>query len=306
MLTYSTNPDQIIPVEGNGIASFLSQDIKNVDWTTVQSFGEEWTKFSEFDQDELRRIGQQYFDIVPADALDENTLALDVGCGTGRWSSFLAPKVKFIEAIDPSKAVLVAHKALSKYGNVRVTQASVDTAPFPNSSFDFVFSLGVLHHIPDTSAAMKAAVAKLKPGGWFLVYLYYDFENRGLLFRALFQCVNIVRRIICRLPSKLKFFICDLIGLFVYWPVSRVSKIFGFFGVSETTIRKIPLSFYANKSLTVMLNDSLDRFGTPLEQRFSRAKIKEMMSDCGLGDIRFSDKEPFWHAVGRKRPQAKG
>ena len=64
--------------------------------------------------------------------------------------------------------------------------------------------------------------------------------------------------------------------------------------------KKVPLSYYSDKSFWIMKNDALDRFGTPLEQRFSRQEIEEMMLSCGLKNITFSEKEPYWHAVGQR------
>ena len=62
----------------------------------------------------------------------------------------------------------------------------------------------------------------------------------------------------------------------------------------------LPLAAYRNHSFYIMRNDALDRFGTPLEQRFSRAQIEEMMRAAGLEDVRFHDGVPFWCAVGSK------
>jgi hypothetical protein len=64
---------------------------------------------------------------------------------------------------------------------------------------------------------------------------------------------------------------------------------------------RVPLSLYRDKSLYVMRNDALDRFGTPLEQRFTRAEIESMMRAGGLERITFSDEPPFWCAVGYRR-----
>ena len=63
---------------------------------------------------------------------------------------------------------------------------------------------------------------------------------------------------------------------------------------------KIPLSYYSNKSFNVIRNDSLDRFGTPLEQRFSKKQIEKMMHEAGLHDIKFSNNQPYWHVIGQK------
>ena len=232
--------------------------------------------------------------------LNKDSYVLDMGCGTGRWTRYAAHKAGFVEAIDPSKAVISASKLLGDLDNIRISQAEVSNIPFEDNSFDFVFSLGVLHHIPDTQNAMQQTVAKLRPGGHFLVYLYYALDNKGFLFKTIFYLSNLIRLVVCGLPAGLKKFTCDLLAIVFYLPFVLVSKVvFALFG--EKAIKNIPLSFYHNKSWNIIRNDSLDRFGTPLEQRFSKVEITEMMENCGLVDIVFSENTPFWHAVGRKK-----
>jgi hypothetical protein len=63
---------------------------------------------------------------------------------------------------------------------------------------------------------------------------------------------------------------------------------------------KIPLSSYKDKSFNIIRNDSLDRFGTKLEHRFSKDEIIDMMTKCGLTDIVVSPNMPYWHAIGKK------
>lgn len=297
---YQFPPLKQIPYKDSFIASFLDELKGNVDTKTVESFGEEWEHFHAFSDIELKKIGDEYFDIVDDSKLNRNAVVLDVGCGSGRWSRYIAPKVKQVEAIDPSKAVFAAADLTKDCGNVRVTQASADHIPFPDNSFDFVFSLGVLHHIPDTRKAMQACVNKLKPGGHFLVYLYYNLENRSAFFKLLFSIVNIQRKIISSLPDFLKRLSCSLIAFFIYWPFARLSLLMKKLG-SSSFYKRVPLSYYHDKSFYIMRNDALDRFGTPLEQRFSKAQINEMMESCGLTEIVFSEKAPYWHAVGKKK-----
>ena len=66
-------------------------------------------------------------------------------------------------------------------------------------------------------------------------------------------------------------------------------------------VQNIPISSYRNSSLYTMKTDALDRFGTKLENRFTKKEIKIMMNDCGLKNIKFSDEFPFWVAVGEKK-----
>ena len=63
----------------------------------------------------------------------------------------------------------------------------------------------------------------------------------------------------------------------------------------------IPLSTYKKTSFYTMRTDALDRFGTRLEQRFTKKEIHSMMIDAGLTDIEFSNKVPFWTALGYKK-----
>ena len=63
----------------------------------------------------------------------------------------------------------------------------------------------------------------------------------------------------------------------------------------------LPLSFYKYSSFYTMRTDSLDRFGTKLEKRYTRKSMQELMIDSGLENIKFSETEPFWVAVGYKK-----
>ena len=299
MIEYASAPDGWIELSGGRVARFNTGSGANIDLETVASFGEEWTKFDRFSDSEIQRIGDEYFDVVTAAMLPAEATALDLGCGGGRWSRYVASRCAFVEAVDPSDAVLVAHSVTRDLANVRVTKASVDTLPFPDDSFDFILCLGALHHIPDTAAALERAVQKLRPGGWMLLYIYYALENRGLGYRLLFGTADLLRRVVSRLPGPLKRLSCDVLAVIVYLPLVALAGAVGML-LGSRAAEDVPLHYYSGKSWRVMRNDALDRFGTPLEQRFSRAEIAEMMTQGGLEDLRFSDRMPMWHAVGRK------
>ena len=133
MMQYDPNPDKVIDVNGSSLAVF--DPGQNIDRNTVESFGDEWSLFDSFDEDELQRIGKMYFPIL-LPHLTRQTNLLDAGCGTGRWSKFLSSYVGFIEAIDPSIAVFSAQKLLKEVKNVRVTQAGIGNIPFADNAFD--------------------------------------------------------------------------------------------------------------------------------------------------------------------------
>lgn len=275
-------------------------EMENIDESVVEDFGAEWTRFdqSELDEAELQKIWESYFAVFPWDDLPTDPVGLDVGCGSGRWARFTAPHVGKLICIDPSSAVEVARRNLSEFDNCEVLQASVDTMPVEDGTMDFAYSLGVLHHVPDTALAVKKCVQKLKPGAPFLLYLYYRFDNRPRWFRAVWWASDILRRATCRLPGSAKTLVADGIALSVYLPLSRLSATLEQQGMD---VSNIPLSAYRDKSFYTLRTDALDRFGTRLEQRFERSEIEEMMRAAGLEKIRFSDESPYWCASGYRK-----
>ncbi|CAN5190397.1 hypothetical protein BH11BAC5_BH11BAC5_04950 [soil metagenome] len=296
---FNTAPIEEIKGKEKTVYIFDERQSSNIDESVVTSFGEEWQKFSNFNEKDINQFGDEYFDIADATILNKDTYVLDVGCGSGRFSRYLSSRVGFIEVMDPSEAIWAAEKLLSGVKNVRLINASAESIPFTDNTFDLVMSIGVLHHIPDTQMAMKKCVSKVKPGGHFFVYLYYNLDNRGFIFRSIFKVVSLVRTIVSSMPSGIKKFICDLLAVIVYLPMVFLGKILEKVGAKALAV-KMPLSYYQDKSFFIIRNDALDRFGTKLEHRFSKQQIQMMMEACGLSNVRFSDNKPYWHAIGKK------
>ena len=278
----------------------MTNRLKNLDAATVKSFGDEWSRFDQsvLPQAEAQRIFDEYFAVFPWDKLSKDSTGFDMGCGTGRWAKLMAPRVGHLHCIDPSSALVVAKVALTSAANVTFHQASVDENPLPPNSQDFGYSLGVLHHVPDTAGAIRACVEMLKPGAPLQLYLYYAFDNRSVWFKLAWRCSDLMRRAVCKLPATLKHLVTDILAVLVYYPLARFSLLAGRMGLA---IESIPLSYYRNHSFYTMRTDARDRFGTPLEHRFTRKEITVMMDAAGLGELHFSDRAPYWCAVGIKR-----
>lgn len=272
----------------------------NIDELTVEGFGEEWSAYDQtlLSNAELSQLFDRYFGIFPFDELGPVAEGFDLGCGSGRWASLVAPRVGRLHCIDPSdKALSVARRRLANASNVEFHQASVDSIPLADASQDFGYSLGVLHHIPDTQAALASCVSKLKPGAPFLVYLYYSLDNRPAFYRLLWRASDAGRSLISRLPFRLRKATTTLLAALVYFPLARGAALLEAGGMN---VEQLPLSAYRRSSFYTMRTDALDRFGTRLEQRFSRSEIQAMMEACGLRDVVFSEEVPYWVACGRK------
>jgi len=272
----------------------------NKDQKTVDGFGDEWERFdqSQLSEDEHQDLFNRYFSIFPWGELPENSSGFDMGCGSGRWAKLLAPRVGTLHCIDPSSALDVARRNLADEPNCNFHAKGVAEEILPHGSQDFGVSLGVLHHVPDTAAGIKACVNMLKPGAPFLLYLYYALDNRPFWFRSIWLASNVFRLIISKLPNKLRYGVSQVIAYFAYWPLARLAYFFESCGASKSFVDTFPLSTYRALSFYTMRTDALDRFGTRLEQRFTKKQIRTMMQDAGLAEISFSEENPYWVAVG--------
>jgi SAM-dependent methyltransferase len=280
------------------LAEAAAPHARNADPETVAGFGEEW---AEYDQSgasaaELREIWEGYFRVFPWDALPADAQGFDLGCGSGRWARLVAPRVGRLHCIDASaQALEVARRNLAGQPNCAFHHASVDAIPLADGSMDFGYSLGVLHHVPNTAAGLRSCVAKLKRGAPFLLYLYYAFDNRPAWFRAVWRASETLRARVSRMPHRRKVRVTRAVAAGVYWPLARAARLMERAGMN---VESVPLSAYRHRTLYSMQTDALDRFGTRLEQRFTRAEMEAMMRAAGLRDVRFNTGEAFWTAVG--------
>jgi SAM-dependent methyltransferase len=270
----------------------------NYDASVVEGFGSEWQRFDQraLDQAEALDLFNRYFAIFPWASLPPHAVGFDAGCGSGRWARFVAPRVGTLHCVDASPDALgVAAHNLSAFSNCRLHLATIDSMPLADGTCDFGYSLGVLHHIPDTRSALRACVRKLKPGAPFLMYLYYAFDNRPAWFRIVWRISDCARVVLSRCPFRVKSAICDLAAAVVYLPLARGAKLAERVGAR---VEHVPLSAYRHRSFYVMRTDALDRFGTRLERRFTRDEMRQMMEEAGLSEVRFRDSAPYWVAVG--------
>jgi len=274
----------------------------NANQEVIRHFGKEWSSFDNINRpwDDLQKEFNGYFSIFPWNKLSKDSEGFDAGCGSGRWAKLFLERlnVKKLNCIDPSSAIDVAKNQLKGFTNVEFFIRLIDDMPLKDNSQDFGYCLGVLHHIPDTEGAMRKCVDKLKSGAPFLVYMYYNFENRPWWFRGIWRISDLMRRCICHLPHKLKILVTNLIAMFVYWPLARFALILE---KLHLPYKNVLLSAYRYGAFYNMKNCALDRFGTCLEKRYSKSDIVCLMTKCGLKDISFSDDPDVnWVAIGYK------
>jgi 2-polyprenyl-3-methyl-5-hydroxy-6-metoxy-1,4-benzoquinol methylase len=274
------------------------QDDENANYRLIEDFGDEWQRFNFLDgksNQDLDRQFTAYTSILDFDLFkNNNALVVDMGAGSGRWTERLLPYFSNIVAIEPSnKAVEILKKRFNGANRVKIEKATVKHNSIIDNSADLIISLGVLHHLPNTQEALIDCFRKIKPGGYLLCYLYYNLENKSAIYRAIFHLSNFIRIIISKLPKRIKLLVCYLIALTIYWPMARISKVATKFGVDNSNL---PLHQYADFPFVFLKNDALDRFGTRIENRFSKVEIEYMLEQAqfNIRTLKFSESEPFY------------
>jgi ubiquinone/menaquinone biosynthesis C-methylase UbiE len=274
---------------------------ENLDSETVESFGNQWKRYHQGDADfkEQEFLFDRYFSLVDWNNLPQDAVGFDAGCGTGRWAVLAAEKLGHLHCIDAShEALAVAKENLKHLSNCSYHECSIESMPIEKGSLDFGYSLGVLHHMPNTQQALSDCIEFLKPGAPFLVYLYYNFDNKPKLYSYLWMLSEIIRKTVTSLPINIRNAACSVIAATIYWPLAKISWLAEKLSLNT---QSWPLSDYRHATFYRMQHNARDRFGTNLEQRFSKKEIKEMMDKAGLENINFRENEPYWCSLGYKK-----
>ncbi len=244
---------------------------------TFASFGFEWNHFDDV-RDEDEEFAEVYFRDLDLDDL-EGKVGLDAGCGKGRYSRFLARHLGALVALDGSSAVEAAARNLSGNPAVLVVKSDLRAAPFAPESFDFIASLGVLHHLDDPRAGFEGLMGYLAPGGQVLVYLYSRPSSPGLRALAL-RVAAALRTVTVRLPHRvLKAFSAPIaIGLYLgvvlpgqYGERWRVDSLAG-----------LPMAAYRGKPARSLVLDTFDRLSAPVEHRYVWTELAPWFDEAGL------------------------
>ncbi|TWU09683.1 Ubiquinone biosynthesis O-methyltransferase [Symmachiella macrocystis] len=136
----------------------------------LASFGLQWNKYEVAHDDEDRATFQAKTGMPLADLT--GLRVLDAGCGGGRYSKIAGEAGAKVIGADHSTAVEKAAQLCGHLPDVNFVQADLKKLPLEPASFDFVFSIGVMHHDADTRAVFDSVAKFVKPGGKMAVWLY--------------------------------------------------------------------------------------------------------------------------------------
>ncbi|MBI4678733.1 MAG: methyltransferase domain-containing protein [Elusimicrobia bacterium] len=159
----------------------------------IDHFGYQWTRFGFLSP----TYEAQFLDwISPVErSFFPGKTVLDAGCGKGRHlvcaRQFGAATVV---GMDASDGVETAYEHVRGMDNAHVVQADIHHPPF-KPVFDYAYSVGVLHHLPDPEAGFRSILRVLRPGGRVSVWVYGLENNRWVLWLRKLLWSGVVARL---------------------------------------------------------------------------------------------------------------
>jgi 2-polyprenyl-3-methyl-5-hydroxy-6-metoxy-1,4-benzoquinol methylase len=246
-----------------GIPRFVSSD------GYASNFGFEWNLHNRTQLDtDTRHESEETFKektgFVPEDF--KGKLVLDVGCGMGRFSDVASRWGATVVGIDLTSAVDAAYANIGGRENVHLAQADVFKLPFREETFDFIFSIGVLHHTPNTRAAFDQLPRLLKPGGRIAIWVYSS-KMRGWSMTS-----DLYRHVTTRLPKRFLYALCHV--AIPWYHVNRVPR------VGPLTWRLLPTSIHPDPEWRVL--DTFDWYSPTYQWKHSEPEVRGWFESQGL------------------------
>ncbi|MGD0391970.1 MAG: class I SAM-dependent methyltransferase [Acidimicrobiales bacterium] len=261
---------------------------------TFASFGFEWNNFDEV-RDEDETFAEVYFKDIDLSSL-EGKVGLDAGCGKGRYTRFLAEHLGATAALDGSSAVEAAARNLAGLPSVLVVKSDLRDAPFAPGSFDFISSLGVLHHLDDPREGFDRLLTYLVPGGRILLYLYSRPPTPGLRSMAL-SLASALRTVTVHLPHRLLKALSGPVAACLYAGIVVPGAYGDRRGVG--VLSALPMNAYRGKPFRSLVLDTFDRLSAPVEHRYLWKELAPWFADTGLVVDAARD-ETGWFILARK------
>jgi SAM-dependent methyltransferase len=262
----------------NGIPRFVDVPADETARRTQASFGYEWTHFNDWRQSGDTNF-KDYFQGVDLASL-RGAVVLDAGCGMGRHARQVAPFAGHVVAVDFSRAIDQAARNTSEAGNVDCVQADLLALPLADESFDYVYSVGVLHHLVESERALAGLVRKVRPGGRLRVYLYW--KRHGWKGRLL-SLITAARSVTTRMPFGMLRAACRVLSVALYAAAVLPYRALSWLGVRGH--QDWPLFVYSKYPFSILYNDQFDRFSAPVEKRYDRHEVKGLLEAAGLTDV---------------------
>ena len=263
---------------------------------TQRSFGYQWTTFSEMACDFQENFWNYLHPATPE--FFRGRLGLDAGCGFGRHLYHAASCGAEVVGMDLSQAIEASYQNTRQFPNVHLVQGDIHTPPFAPETFDFVYSVGVLHHLPDPERGVQSLVPLLKIDGSMFVWLYS--AKRRFLNFGLECCRSVTTRLPYGLVKGMSF-VGALIDAGFVLPYRKLRTLPGV-GALVTRITPPRIKLYSLYPFQVLHADWFDRLAAPIRFYYDGPDVAKLLQAVHLSDVSVAPTGLYgWRGFGIRR-----
>jgi SAM-dependent methyltransferase/uncharacterized protein YbaR (Trm112 family) len=264
---------------------------------TRESFGYQWTKFSAMVCDFQENFWNYLYPATPETFRGQ--LGLDAGCGFGRHIVHAAACGAEMVGMDFSRAIDSARRNTRHLPNVSLVQGDIFHPPLAEKVFDFVYSIGVLHHLPDPQKGLQALTPLLRSDGRAFIWVYS--KSRGVTNASL----ELVRSVTTRLPHAIVNGLsllgavtdqcCFILPYRILRRLPRVGTV-----IDRAMLPRIKM--YSAYPFGVLHADWFDRLAAPVRFYYSEAEVERFAQSAGISDVKVTPTGLYgWRACGVRR-----
>ncbi len=264
---------------------------------TQRSFDFQWTEFpdmvpanEEHFLNYIHPVGPGFFN---------GKVGLDAACGFGRHLYYAAQYgARRVVGMDFSNAIFTARATNRDFANVSLAKGDIYSLPFKPGSFDFIYCLGAIHHLPDPERGFRALLSCLKPGAPVFIWVY---STKRVFINFVTESA---RRITHRIPHRALKRICFVFALLDYMLFIKPYKMLRKFPLIER-IALSRIKLYAKFPFSVCYADWFDRFSAPIRHYFGEEELREWAYRAGLKKVIITPTEKYgWRLYGEKEERS--
>lgn len=281
---------------GLKIKSQSYDSVESLKKRTQKTFGYQWNQFPDMVEQNRNLFMTNYSSVPPE--FYKGKLGLDAGCGFGRHIYYAAELGAEMVGLDYSSAIDAAAEVTRGIKNIHLVHGDIYHPPFADNTFDFFYSFGVLHHLPDPLKGFCSLLIKAKKGGAAFVWLY---GKQRKFLNAILESMRFISK---RLPMPILKPISFVFALIDYYlliipykylnPILLIDKIFPVLRVGR-------FSIYTKLPFRITYADWFDRFSPPLRYYFNETDLKEWIKRGNLNNARIEATGKFgWKLYGEK------
>lgn len=258
-----------------GVPIFIEVSPKNKLKLTAENFGYSWQKFSRTNKDFYRH---QFFDWISPinEEFLKDKLVLDAGCGKGHHLMMISPDVKEAIGADISDSVFVAFNNTKHLSNIHIIKADLNCLPLKDRIFDYVYSVGVIHHTEQPQETTQNLYKKVKEHGIISLWVYGKENNEWIIY-----FINPIRKFLTNYMSpKIIHVVSFLLALFlfpilklIYLPISKFDTLRP---ISKTLFYYPYLSYISKFDFVEINNIIFDHLVAPISHYLSKEEVKKI------------------------------